>query len=475
MKRKIIYLIFIVLLANPLLFDIKAQDNTMYYMHSLPQSIAINPAVQPKFNGFVLIPTLSSVRFGLYNNSFTFDDLIRQGSGLQADSLVFDLDNIESKLTEYNYVRNCIDINILGGGFKYNNMYFTLTITNRTEFRFSFPKDIISIKDGNFNNETGKAVTRDLSNLGVNINNYNEIAVSASRTFLKDKLTIGTRLKYLKGSINLSTAQSKIKLITQGNDNPVESLIVDTDFRMNTTYPLNVTYDEDGTVSKVEDAEDIDVASLTYSSKNNGFGMDVGATYEYNKEITFSASIVDLGIIRWKNNVHNFKSQGEFAYEGVDISPNGEDDTDEDFFDELTDSLENMFDVNDPQEAYNTFLPTKIYLGALYQYSQKISFGAVMKSVVFDKRLHPSLTLSANVRPTNWFSGCLTYSMMNRSYGNIGTGIVLRGGPMQFYFVCDNILAPVIPKKFKTVTLHFGFNLVFGHTPEYDDAMIEDI
>ena len=40
--------------------------------------------------------------------------------------------------------------------------------------------------------------------------------------------------------------------------------------------------------------------------KNSGFGIDMGAQLKLNKKISLSASVVDLGIIQWKENTKSY-------------------------------------------------------------------------------------------------------------------------------------------------------------------------
>jgi len=84
------------------------------------------------------------------------------------------------------------------------------------------------------------------------------------------------------------------------------------------------------------------------------------------------------------------------------------------------------------------------------------------KTFFFDRKIHESFTISANLSPAKWFSASLSYSMMNRSYNNVGLGIAIKGGPIQFYIVTDNINTLIMPKSAKSFNLIFGLNLAIG-------------
>ena len=75
-----------------------AQNNSLYFMHSVPQTIHLNPAVFYHCKTYIELPILSSVRVSYANTGFGYHDAIHYGSGNNADSLLIDMDNLEKKL-----------------------------------------------------------------------------------------------------------------------------------------------------------------------------------------------------------------------------------------------------------------------------------------------------------------------------------------------------------------------------------------
>ena len=70
--------------------------------------------------------------------------------------------------------------------------------------------------------------------------------------------------------------------------------------------------------------------------------------------------------------------------------------------------------------------------------------------------------VSGTVQLKNWLSATVNYSQYARSFGNIGAGVSLRGGPIQFFVASDNILGFIAPQNSKNVHLSFRLNLLFG-------------
>ena len=60
------------------------------------------------------------------------------------------------------------------------------------------------------------------------------------------------------------------------------------------------------------------------------------------------------------------------------------------------------------------------------------------------------------------FSASAAYSIMNKSYTNLGFGMALNLGPFQTYVTSDNLSCLFAPTKTKNVNFHFGINFVFG-------------
>src|SRR5690606_31748709 len=116
---------------------------------------------------------------------------------------------------------------------------------------------------------------------------------------------------------------------------------------------------------------------LTVNTKNIGFAVDLGATYQFSEKLSFSASLIDLGYINWNNNPENFKiNDFNFTYTGVDLVDfiNGGSNT----LQELQDTLETQFETYKTENSYNTGLYTRFFIGANYEINDKINFGALI-------------------------------------------------------------------------------------------------
>jgi len=75
--RNLSWLIFSVIFA-----ELQAQQsNTLFFMHSLPESNFINPAVQNSCRLFIGVPVLSSIHMHASNSGFTANQLLNEEPG----------------------------------------------------------------------------------------------------------------------------------------------------------------------------------------------------------------------------------------------------------------------------------------------------------------------------------------------------------------------------------------------------------
>ena len=447
---------------------IYSQDNTLYYLQAVPQSLELNPALQYRCRIFVELPVVSSIGLSFNSTGAGYHDAIHYGTGAKADSLYYDFNNLEKTLKKQNTLKADLDITLLGFGFAYKeDWYFTFRIYNHTEVRIGFPKDIVSLKDGNWNTGSMNPQTIDLSGVGLNALNYTAIAFGASKT-INESLQLGARVKYLMGAADLNTKQSDIILNTTSN--PI-TLSASTKMRINASFPANITYDQNGLIQSVDFGKASgNIVSNYLFNNNRGVGTDFGAIYKYDENITLYASIIDLGFIHWGSNTQGFNANGNFRFTGLDLlNLQGVQQTQ--LLQSLEDSVKNAFKFSNLKKSYFTWNTTKIYAGGTYSLLNNLNAGILTKLDIYNLGLHPSVTGSLNYTPFRFLAVSASVSYMNNIIRNMGLALALGGPGLQFYIVTDNIPLNYVqdqssgllwPYNARTLDVRFGFNLNFG-------------
>ena len=451
------------------------QSNILYYMKGVPQSHLLNPATQPRCGFYIGLPGVSPVQVNAENSGFSLNDLM----WYDGDSTITflhpngDKDRFLSRFGKANYLSTDVSTSLISFGFRSENLYFSFNIAQKVSATFSYPGDIIRLAlEGNELNDEF-----DLSSLGVNAMTYTEFSMGVSHK-LNDVITFGYRGKLLFGGANISTKKSDIRLNTS-----IDNWTVDSKYDLNVSVPgLIINRDSAGRFDLGEVDLDEDLQTSDYVSSitgNFGLGLDLGIHFRPIEDLTLSASILDLGYIRWKHFTYNLVQDTRFVFDpeisfeqsddGVVVKFNG----DKDFGDALLDSLKNSF-VNNNSEteiAYTTFLPVKIYLGVKYDIIKEISAGLLSRSEIYKGRLRQQLSLSANFYPLPAVAATLNYTIMNRTFNNFGFGMALKAGPFNWYIISDNLPLVyarevssniILPHKARAVNLRVGFNLVFA-------------
>lgn len=224
---------------------------------------------------------------------------------------------------------------------------FTLSfeVNSRTEGNISLPKDAFDLIWNGNEAYIGQNVTGEF-----NINAFSaiEVALGGAADVYESfdrKIRIGARLKYLSGifAIHTEGGSGTINFATAAD---ASSLTISPDYTINTAGLEG----EDG---------EFEVAG------GSGFGIDLGGTFYYGDNWTFSASIVDLGGINYSSAVKNYTSSGETAiFDGIEVDAQGN--TNDGIFEEIEADLEG----EETEESFSMGLPTRMILQGQYTLPQ---------------------------------------------------------------------------------------------------------
>ncbi len=413
------------------------QDLVLYSMQSIPQSMYYNPALTPKSKVNIGLPGISSIYINFSNSGFSYSNLVKKGKD---DSLHIDVDNMISKLAKNNYINANAHVDLLSFGFRLKKNYFSFNATEKINVRFLYPKDFMKLVwhgNGAFLGET--------LNLGfaMDASHYREYALGMARV-INDKLTVGGKFKYLYGMENVNTANSTVTLKT---DPSAYDLTATADILVNTSFNDSIP----------------SVPAYLFKKKNNGFGLDAGANYKLNDKYSFSASITDLGFITWRSDVKNYYTRNtSFTFEGIDAAQLLDTAQNPSGTDKLLDSLKNIFKINESAEKYTTWLSSQVFIGGNYHINEKNYAGVLLRGQFFHQSFSPSVTISYNTQLGRWLYASAGYSILNRSYNNLGLGFSVNGGPVQLYMASDNVLGMIFPQSSRNINLRLGINLTFG-------------
>ncbi len=434
----------IVLLGSSTL-PLSAQRNfTLYHLEGTPQTHIMNPSFRPSSTVNVSFP-LGMQSVGVSHSGFAINDLLHERP--QDDSLEIRPREAIDAMRDLNHINIDMMNEIFGFGFRIKQNYFSFSAVNRMQFNFLYPRDLFELAlEGNGRELLGERASFD--GLGVNFNSYVEYNFGYNRIF-NDSLMIGARVKLLSGIANLNTSRSVLGLHT---DSETFDITVDGSMRVNTSN-LAQFFDEDG---------DGEVPyQYAYNFSNRGIGIDAGVSYVMTDKLLLSASVNDLGFINWTSNTRNFVSNDvNYTFQGVDINGFLKDSLD--VFDQLADSLVNVFSQTDNTDSYRTSLYTRFYIGGRYQLTDWLGATGLLYNEIVNRRYRAGLHVGLNAKLGQWLSASVNYGYYGRSWSNIGFGLSLRGGPIQYFIGVDNIMVAMNPAGAKNAHLTTGLTLMFG-------------
>jgi hypothetical protein len=470
--------LFAVMLA--MIFSRAASQNSqVLYFMDLPQNHLLNPALRSSGNLYVGIPGLTGINFNITNNFFSFSDVFTEGMKVSEETLpfldpAFNAEAFLNRVKETNYLEPQVSVQLLGLGLTTGrDLYLFLDVTERAEANIVFPRDLMRLAF--LGNEEFVNQTFDLTALKADIRYYREIGAGFSKK-VTPRLRIGAKGKLLFGITSGSYSNETLNLTV--NEDLSNRLIADMSVKV--SGPLNFYLDPENKIDDIKfDDSRFDSGRSGWqfftNTKNPGFGLDLGAEYEITPKIVLSASVTDLGFIKWRSDITNLRGHGDANMKGIDFADirDGSATLDE-LGENMADSLMNAMTFTDTKEAFATFLPFGVTLAGKYKVTDKFSVGILSYSRIVKKQVREAFTLSANLNLGSVLSACLTYTASSSSYANLGAGLGVRAGFAQIYFLVDRV--PLawsrvntgndsfrMPANWNTINGRFGINLVFGN------------
>jgi len=437
---------FILLFLLPT-FVLKAQSqlSTYHFNEVVPQATFLNPAFMPRYKVTVGISTFAAVN----TDNVALEDIIRTNE--VSGETVFNEDQFLSRLRDRN------DFEVYGNGSfifgtKISKGYMTLAAGARG----------LSIVD--YSKEMADAFLRGFVNEGVVLDElsgelYSTMEFSGSYAYpITKKLTVGARFKYINGiaSVDLNDFDGEI---FAGVDS---ALLID-------ARDVNIR------TSGIDAIEDGDYEQLFFSD-NRGFGLDFGATYQLTDRITLSASMIDLGRIKWiSGTTEYFVEPAQYSFEGfdlLDLIRKDEEEGEGNIIDQEIDTLFALFDFEELDGiSYTTRLFSRFFIGGQYQLAEKHRFGATFYGQTFPNRFVGGFGLSYSINIAKLLDLMTGVSLIDGKIDNLNAGLSMQFPGLQIYATTDNILGAILPSRYSVLTAEFGINFNFTRWERKDEPM----
>lgn len=441
------------------------QSNSLYFFDRVPQSSQLNPALQPACTFYFGFPVISSLEINAGNNALNVSDFIINDAKTGKPVNPFYTPEIAhmtiNKLQKYNTFFSSTQLDLISLGFKIKDSYLSFLISDKMNSNSSIPKDLFNLYDG-----IGVGQTFSFDNVGLNATYYREYALGYSQK-ITDKLYFGVRGKMLFGKANLSFREASLTI----NEPEWKYITLSSSLQVNASIPyMEVHTDPTGKSDSLEfndpGKSSSYIKDVFFLSKNRGYAFDFGFQYFINDKLSVSASLLDLGYINWKANVHNITGGGNYNFEGMDMVDSTYS------FENLLDTLKQVYDITASNDAYGTLLSPKLYFGVSYSVTKSIKLAFLSRSEYIYKKFRQQFTGSLTLYPLQFIGATVSYTIADKVYDNLGVGLVFRTGPLQWYLMSERIpislvslknsSVPYLPKYGKSLNFRLGLNFVFG-------------
>lgn len=392
-----------------------AQLKTSYFMEGSYFRTDMNPALAPT-RGYIAIPVISGYSFGTYSNYASYMHFYRNGEYVNGYSPLVSSDEFLTRLPNKCTQAVNLDMNLFRVGFyTLSGAFWNVGSNFRVALDSSTPKEYFKI----LKNDTPNGTTAE--NMRYHCNAYLENYIG--RTFrLGENITIGARVKFLVGLLNMSLDVNKIS--ANNNQFYVDGAI----------KTAGILYDSshyDGEIFP----EVLDSGSLsTAKCKSFGGAIDLGAEVRLlDNHLKLSGAITDLGIIKWSKDTM-IEGSLKMTYDNKDDVENILNLIDEEII-----QLPRIF------SDYTSRLVTNINLGAEYNFlSNHFAVGVLSSTRILHGSVMSEFTASLNVRPTNWISLTASQTLLNGNEPGIyGLAVNLHPKAINIFFGMDYITGDI--------------------------------
>ena len=423
------------------------QNHTFYFMDQVPQASALNPAYATRCT-YLGLPVISSFHGNIGHTGFSYNQVFPKANGTR----IVDFDYLEQRLHRLDLFTSGVHVDLFSLGMPYRDYFFSFRVTDKAEAMIHYPKNLFELPWAGNSPFVGETAT--VKRVGANFNYYREFSLSAS-TWISNDLRLGIRPKLLFGKLNLNTRQEEFLLETHTDDYRVDA---EGSYRINASLPVVVRQDSTGLIRSVRLKDGLSWQDVVWNARNPGLAVDIGAVYVGLDNWTLYGSLLDLGVIRWSDELNNFEATHQFRFEGLDQQDL---DAADDYGRIMRDSLRDSYQVVRSHKPYFTFRPLHTYLGMTYQLNDQMAAGILEHNIVYRGRIFPSLTFSFNSRLNDWASLAVSYSYNHYSFRNLGAAFSVQSDKLQFYAAADNLLAMDL-LNVRNINLRWGLNLFFG-------------
>lgn len=455
----------------------------LYDFYEIPQSLMLNPGVKTSEKWHAGIPLLSGLSVQAGTSGVTVNDLFAN-DGMDFTTKV--RERVLNAMTRRDDFSSTVQIELLNLGFRGRNRtddYYSFGMYLENDVVVYWPKDLALLAfEGNGGNNIGRSF--DLGDLSLRGEMVSVFHFGINRK-LSNALTVGARAKLYSGVYQFQSIQNTGSFITTAGQNNiyVSSIVADMQLQ---TAGIESVFD---ILDENESGEGKELTKL-FSKRallggNLGLGMDLGFSYNPDPQLTITGSMIDIGFMNNSKDVKNYTLRGNASTEGITVFlPEDINNVNNDLWQELVDDIEESLPYEENESKYISLRPIKVYGSIRYDFGEggessfencgcavnqqgrrtegfyRNSVGGQLFMIKRPREIQYALTGFYQRRFGRALSLKGTYTIDKYSWTNVGLGLNLQAGPVNFYIMGDNLLSYRNIADSHYASLQFGFNII---------------
>lgn len=427
---------------------------TSYFMEGSNQRMQLNPALMPG-RGYVNIPIIGSLNATVNSGSLGYKD-ITDIIANSNDGDYFMSDDFMNRLDATNNLNVNLSTDILAAGWYKGKNFWSVNVGLRNDADALIPKSMFQFMNKMNSREFGDNLS-DYLNINETINgqkfemnSYAEVGLGFARNITK-RLSVGGKVKMLLGVGSLKLDINRIHVETPS---AASGNIAKASIQVDATLENSSKFIEISENANRGYVDDIDLGRFGFAGY--GGAIDLGISYRLLDKLTLSASVLDLGFIKWaESNTSISRANREQTYNLFDPMERRE-------FKNIVNSGEILnYDMlqlktEKNEKSHTGGLTSTMVFGAEYALlNDWLVVGALYTGRFAKPKTLNELTFSVCIRPKNYFNVAASYSVLQGSGKTFG--LALKLGPL---FVGTDYM--FLGKNTKNANAYLGFSIPLG-------------
>lgn len=471
-QRKV--LLFMLLVCN---FLVAQNKQILYDFNEIPQSLMLNPGMESDFKWYSGIPLLSGISGYVGTNGVSVNDIFAD-DGVDINDKV--RDRMVYALTPRDEFSGNVQLEFLNVGFRSSNpdIFYSLGAYLEMDEITYWPQDYAYlIFDGNADQLNRRFDLGDLKSRGSLVAVYH-LGINKK---IDNRLSIGARGKIYSVIIDYNSTRNRGYLLNIEGQNNILNTTLSADLELRTSgFGELDRASDNGTIPNT-------IMKRALFGGDLGLGVDLGFSYRFNEQTLLTASVLDLGFIYHSGDIQNYSLTGTASSEGIQINVLREfSNLNRDFWQDLVDEIEELVPFQETNTSYLTFRPTKVNASLRYDFgktqggssqycdcttepkrrgflarmSYRNSVGGHLFMVNRPRGPQTAITAFYMRRFGNFLALKSTYTADKFSYTNLGLGLNLQAGPLNFYVMADNLLSYRNIAASNYASFQLGLNII---------------